>query len=156
MSQTGANSAVCVAAHDLMTTLAILGMERVQQLVLQSGIVETSLTSKTSWDEKEAALGHVRYSHRCLEFSLRKKWVGHLVDMVVSFEDEGPVGVALESAVDFIVHRLELLVSAVDAGDAGSNRQRFAEAFAKLEAYLSRSASPQLQHTLGRFLHYYA
>ena len=70
--ETGAARA---AAHHLISTLAVVGSERVQQLALQSGVVESTLASAASWDEKEAAMTHVSYSHRSLDPGLREKWL---------------------------------------------------------------------------------
>ena len=116
--ETGAARA---AAHHLISTLAVVGSERVQQLALQSGVVESTLASAASWDEKEAAMTHVSYSHRSLDPGLREKWVGHLVDSLEPSQDDDEAF----GAVDKVVHKLELLVGAVHAGHAGSGREMF-------------------------------
>ena len=147
--ETGAARA---AAHHLISTLAVVGSERVQQLALQSGVVESTLASAASWDEKEAAMTHVSYSHRSLDPGLREKWVGHLVDSLKPLQDDDEAF----GAVDKVVHKLELLVGAVHAGHAGSGREMFSEAFAKLQTFLGTSASPEFLDTVGRFVHHYA
>ncbi|OLQ00351.1 hypothetical protein AK812_SmicGene17008 [Symbiodinium microadriaticum] len=147
-TETGAARA---AAHHLLATLGV-GSERVQQLCLQSGVVETTLASGASWEEKEAAMRHVGYSHRSLGPCLRKKWVGHLVDSLEPLQDDDEAF----GSVDKVVHKLELLVGAVHAGHAGSGRESFPEAFAKLQTFLGTSASPEFLEAVGRFVHHYA
>lgn len=95
---------------------------------------------------------HVSYSHRSLDPGLREKWVGHLVDSLEPLQDDDEAF----GAVDKVVHKLELLVGAVHAGHAGSGREMFPEAFAKLQTFLGTSASPEFLDKVGRFVHHYA
>ena len=90
---------------------------------------------------------HVSYSHRSLDPGWREKWVG----LEPSQDDDEAFG-----AVDKVVHKLELLVGAVHAGHAGSGREVFPEAFAKLQTFLGTSASPEFLDSVGRFVHHYA